>query len=141
VIIHRNAAELKDYSAPESRGNGGGTQERLMQQVLNEEPVLPRRANREMPRDLAAIIRVAIAKDPRLRYRSAGEMAADLEAFAEQWGVPKGTVGYWRHLRGRKEKEEPRGATTGPSGRGSKPQGGSLGTRVTVDRDSPSTVM
>ena len=74
--------------------------------------------------------------DPEVKEAVLEEAArTTIAAAAEQWGVPKGTVGYWRHLRRRKEKEEPRGATTGPSGRGSKPQGGSLGTLVTVDRD------
>ena len=35
---------------------------------------------------------------------------------AKQWGIPAGTVAYWHCRRRREDEEEPRGATTRPSG-------------------------
>ncbi len=60
----------------------GDSEARLIQQVLQEQPVLPRKANPSVPEDLATIITVATAKNPNERYPSAEALARDLEAFA-----------------------------------------------------------
>ncbi len=60
----------------------GETEVRLIQQVLNEEPTPPGRANPALPRDLAAVIQVATAKLPAQRYASAAAFADDLRAVA-----------------------------------------------------------
>jgi serine/threonine protein kinase/Tfp pilus assembly protein PilF len=56
---------------------------RLIAQVTQAEPVRPRHLDRRVPRDLETIVLKAIAKEPELRYPSAGVMAEDLRRFIE----------------------------------------------------------
>jgi len=60
----------------------GETEPRLIQQVLNEAPTPPRRANPALRRDLAAVIETATAKLPAQRYASAAAFGEDLRAVA-----------------------------------------------------------
>jgi len=53
----------------------------LIHQILHEDPAHPRRLDRRVPRDLETIIRKAMAREPAERYRSADELAEDLENF------------------------------------------------------------
>lgn len=50
-------------------------------QILNEEPASPRKARRDIPRDLETICLKAMAKRPADRYATAAEMAADLRHY------------------------------------------------------------
>jgi eukaryotic-like serine/threonine-protein kinase len=65
----------------------GDTEQRLVQQVLVEDPVAPRKAQPEIPRDLASIISVATAKRAGDRYSTAEDLAIDLEAFAGDYPI------------------------------------------------------
>ncbi len=60
----------------------GDSEARLIQQVLQEQPVAPKKANPSVPEDLATIITVATSKNPNERYQSAEALAEDLEAFS-----------------------------------------------------------
>jgi serine/threonine protein kinase len=51
--------------------------------VLHHEPESPRETNPVCPRELSAICLKALAKDPRDRYRNAGELSKDLRRFRE----------------------------------------------------------
>ncbi len=53
----------------------------LIHQILHEDPTHPRRLDRRIPHDLETIIRKAMAREPAERYRSADELAEDLENF------------------------------------------------------------
>jgi len=55
----------------------------LAQQIVTDEPVRPRQIRPEIPEDLEAIVLKAIAREPELRYQSAGELAADLQRFVD----------------------------------------------------------
>jgi len=57
--------------------------DRLLQQVMNEEPPRPRKLNPAVPRDLDTIVCKAIARDPAHRYQSAAELAEDLKRFRD----------------------------------------------------------
>jgi serine/threonine protein kinase/tetratricopeptide (TPR) repeat protein len=52
-----------------------------MFQVIHEQPVSPRRLQPKLPRDLETICLKCLEKEPRKRYSSAGELAAELERF------------------------------------------------------------
>jgi serine/threonine protein kinase/Flp pilus assembly protein TadD len=54
---------------------------RLIKQILHEEPPRPRKLDRRLPQDLETIVLKAQAKEPGDRYLSAGELGADLRAF------------------------------------------------------------
>jgi serine/threonine protein kinase/Flp pilus assembly protein TadD len=57
----------------------GSTQQLYMDAVLKSEARRPSRINDRVSRDLEIVIRKALEKNPRDRYRSAAEMADDLE--------------------------------------------------------------
>lgn len=54
---------------------------RQMERIRKEDPELPRRINSDIPGDLQDICLKALEKKPENRYRSAREMAGDLERF------------------------------------------------------------
>ena len=54
---------------------------RQMESIRKEDPELPRRINSDIPGDLQDICLKALEKRPENRYRSAREMAGDLERF------------------------------------------------------------
>jgi serine/threonine protein kinase/WD40 repeat protein len=54
---------------------------RLVERVLHEEPVPPRKLDPRIPRDLETIALKALAKELAGRYQTAGEMAEDLRRF------------------------------------------------------------
>ncbi len=53
----------------------------LVDQVAHEEPRAPRAIDPHIPRDLETIVLKAMAKEPDLRYQSAGELAEDLSRY------------------------------------------------------------
>jgi WD40 repeat protein/serine/threonine protein kinase/TPR repeat protein len=56
---------------------------KLIQQVIHEEPSRLRKLNPAVPRDLETIILKAIARDPSLRYQTPQALADDLKRFVE----------------------------------------------------------
>jgi WD40 repeat protein len=58
----------------------------VLQRVAQDEPVRPRQLRPQTPRDLETICVKCLEKDPRCRYATAGELAADLRRF--QRGEP-----------------------------------------------------
>ncbi len=54
---------------------------KLIEQILHEQPVKPRKCDPAIPRDLETIVLKAVAKEPSQRYRTADELAADLRRF------------------------------------------------------------
>jgi serine/threonine protein kinase len=64
-----------------------------LNQVLNDEPVPPRRLNRSVPLDLETICLKAMAKEPARRYATAGDLAAGLRRFLA--GEPESSRDWW----------------------------------------------
>ena len=60
---------------------GGGDRRTLLNQIMNEEPRLPRIVDRNIPADLETIVLKAIGKHPTDRYGTARELAEDLNRF------------------------------------------------------------
>jgi serine/threonine protein kinase len=56
---------------------------RLVKLVTDTDPPTPRQLNPEIPRDLETIVLKAMTREPRRRYVSPRELAADLKAFLE----------------------------------------------------------
>jgi WD40 repeat protein len=56
---------------------------KLVKQVVHDEPVRPRKLNPAVPRDLETVVLKAIARDPAHRYQTPGELAADLKRFVD----------------------------------------------------------
>jgi serine/threonine protein kinase/tetratricopeptide (TPR) repeat protein len=56
---------------------------RLVKQVMNDEPARPRKVNPAVPRDLETIVLQATARDPAHRYQTPGALADDLKRFLE----------------------------------------------------------
>ncbi len=55
----------------------------VMHRVANEELPQPRKRNPHVPRDLETIVLKAAARNPSDRYRTAADLAADLECYLE----------------------------------------------------------
>jgi tetratricopeptide (TPR) repeat protein len=60
---------------------GGQERQEILQRILAEEPVPPRRHQASIPRDLETVVLKALAKEPQGRYATAKEMAEDLDRF------------------------------------------------------------
>jgi serine/threonine protein kinase/formylglycine-generating enzyme required for sulfatase activity len=56
---------------------------KLVKQVMHDEPVRPRKIDPAVPRDLETLVLKAIARDPGHRYQTPAEMAEDLKRFVE----------------------------------------------------------
>lgn len=61
----------------------GDTEQRLIVQVLHDEPMAPRKIDPRISPDLAAVLSVAMAKSASQRYPTAKAFAEDLQAVAE----------------------------------------------------------
>jgi hypothetical protein len=68
------------HSGPRSRKKD---RHKLIKQVTTGEPPRLDWLNREVPCDLVTVVHKAIDRDPRQRYASAGELATDLQRFAD----------------------------------------------------------
>lgn len=53
----------------------------LLRRIVSEDPVPPRRLSPRLPADLETIVLKALAKNPRERYDTAGDLADDLRRF------------------------------------------------------------
>lgn len=88
---------------PVFQRDGNGELLEVVLRVLSEEPVPPRSHVGTIPRVLEAICLKCLAKNPGERYRTAGELAADLDAWrAGEWTAaqPRSWVGRsWRRVR------------------------------------------
>ena len=86
----------------------GETPQQICSQVVDKDPVLPRRVNGRIPKDLETIVSKAMEKEPGKRYSTGREMAEDLGFFAVGAPVrarPTGPVGRaWRKVKRHKAR-------------------------------------
>lgn len=74
----------------------GDTEQRLIVQVLHDEPMPPRRVDPRISPDLAAVLAVAMAKSSSQRYPNATALADDLRAVAEHRPIRARPPGFLR---------------------------------------------
>jgi serine/threonine protein kinase len=72
--------------------------EALLQRILREDPANLRQVRPEVPADLATVIHHALAKDPRRRYPSALDFAADLERVLALKPIRAKAPGPWHQF-------------------------------------------
>ena len=77
----------------------GVERERLLYQIISEEPTPPRKLDRRIPRDLQTIVLKALAKEPADRYDSAAEFRLDLLSFLEHRPIKATPAGPMTQLR------------------------------------------
>jgi len=77
-----------------------GSQRMMLMQIQNDEPPSLRKLQARVPRDLETVCLKCLEKEPRRRYASAAELAADLERFLEGRPIQARRVGrverFWR---------------------------------------------
>ena len=73
----------------------------LMRRIREQDPVLPRRLDPAIPKDLQNICLLALEKDPARRYASAREMADDLRRFLASEAVLAEPAAYARLIAGK----------------------------------------
>ena len=76
-----------------SRPFTGDTPATIVYQVIHDAPVIPRRHEASIPRDLEVITLKCLEKDPRARYADAGQLADDLQRFLEGEPISARPVG------------------------------------------------
>jgi serine/threonine protein kinase len=76
-----------------------GIRRMLIQQVLEDEPRLPRHLNDKIPRDLETICLKAMAKTPARRYATGQELANDLRRFQSGDPIHARPIGRIERLR------------------------------------------
>jgi len=76
---------------------------KLMAQVLHEQPPRPRKLNPAIPRDLETIVLKATGRDPAHRYQTPAELAEDLQRFLDDRPIKARRLGLlqlgWRWAR------------------------------------------
>ena len=70
----------------------------LIQSIKTHEPEPLRKTDKQIPRDLETIVEKAIAKDPRRRYATAGELSSDLQRFINGQPIRARRVGSVRAI-------------------------------------------
>jgi serine/threonine protein kinase/WD40 repeat protein len=68
---------------------------RLIEKVLHEPPVPPRKIDPHVPRDLETIVLKCLAKEVASRYATAEELAEDLRRFLADRTIRARRAGYW----------------------------------------------
>jgi tetratricopeptide (TPR) repeat protein len=76
----------------------GATPLDTLEQVRNQEPILPRRLRRCISIDLQTICLKCLQKEPRQRYASAGDLADDLHYYLERRPIKARPLPAWRRL-------------------------------------------
>ncbi|MHC4932513.1 MAG: protein kinase domain-containing protein, partial [Planctomycetota bacterium] len=81
----------------------GKTLQQICSQIIAKDPVLLRKANHHIPRDLETIVSKGMEKDRDKRYQTAGEFARDLRRFTEGSAIRARRIGLmgrsWRKVK------------------------------------------
>ena len=81
-----------------------GVAKMLIQQVISDDPISPRRLVGAIPKDLETIVMKCLEKSPDSRYQTAAELKADLNAWLSHEPIrarPVGTLGKLKRWRQR----------------------------------------
>ncbi|MFO0840988.1 MAG: serine/threonine-protein kinase [Gemmataceae bacterium] len=77
---------------------GGEDRQEVLRNIAFEEPICPRKIDTRVPVDLETVVLKAMAKDPRERYPTAGELADDLRRVLEDQPVRAKRPGLVRRI-------------------------------------------
>lgn len=77
----------------------GANSQLILQQVISKEPVPPTRLSLKIPKDIENICLKALAKEKERRYRTASELAEDLERFLSREPVLATAPGFGYKLK------------------------------------------
>lgn len=70
-----------------------------LSQIIERDPVDPRKLNPRVPQDLETIVLKCLRKDPRDRYATAAELAQDLSRFVKGKPIAARPMGRWEKIR------------------------------------------
>ncbi len=73
---------------------------RLIERIMYDDPIRPRRLDHTIPRDLETIVLKAINKEPGRRYQTAAELADDLNSFLAGRPVRARRTSIWDRIVG-----------------------------------------
>src|SRR5262249_36504556 len=79
----------------------GKQRDQVLAQIVQKEPLPPRKLNKKVPVDLETICLKALEKDPDRRYQTAGQMAEDLRRYVNRFAIaarragPIARLGKW----------------------------------------------
>ncbi len=73
-------------------------QARLMDRITHEPPTALRQHDRRIPRDLETLVQKALAKDPKDRFASAGELGDELRRYLESRPIRSRPISAWERL-------------------------------------------
>jgi tetratricopeptide (TPR) repeat protein len=76
----------------------GKSRDQVLAQILQQDPVPPRKVNKRVPVDLETICLKAMTKDPNRRYRTAGQMAEDLRRYVNRFAISARRAGPMERL-------------------------------------------
>ncbi|MHC4176640.1 MAG: tetratricopeptide repeat protein, partial [Planctomycetota bacterium] len=77
---------------------GGDDRQKLLRQVVEDDPRPPRQLNNAIPQDLETIILKATAKEPESRYATSRELADDLRRFQDDKPIRARRPSSWERL-------------------------------------------
>lgn len=90
VVLYEALTARLPFDAPTQRG--------LMNAIVHEDAVDPRRLNRSVPNDLGIVLDMGLEKDVTRRYQSAAEFADELERVRTKQPIRARPAGYVRKI-------------------------------------------
>src|SRR5262249_17799223 len=82
-LLYQVLAGVPPYAAREDQAKQRARGAQILEEVIKRPPIPLDERQPQVPADLLSIVEKAMARDPRDRYPTAGELAADLRRFEQ----------------------------------------------------------